>query len=103
MSRYLSPEPLLQSPRWVRDEWKKQGRQASAYAYANNNPVTNYDSDGTLTRQYHRDGKGNETVRALEAPLRKELVEQCKKEAEKNEGECTKKSKMCSEPSATPG
>jgi len=67
--RYLSPEPLLLSPRWVREELS-QGRLVPAYAYAGNNPIANYDSDGNLTRQYRRDGKGNEFVRALEAPLR---------------------------------
>ncbi len=94
MSRYLSPEPLLQNPKVVLSELQA-GRQMPAYGYAGNNPITNYDSDGNLTRQYRRDGKGSAIVRGLEAPLREELVEQCKKEAENNESECKKKNKAC--------
>ena len=98
---YLSPEPLLQSPLWLKDELRA-GRQVAVYSYAANNPITNYDSDGNTTRQYRRDGKGNEWVRALEAPLRAELVQQCKKEAEENEAECVKKSTECNPPALPP-
>jgi len=45
--KYLSPEPLLQDPNWVRRELKA-GHQVPAYAYARNNPITNVDPDGLL-------------------------------------------------------
>lgn len=42
---YLSPEPLLQSPNWVKRQLEN-GHQVPAYAYARNNPITNIDPDG---------------------------------------------------------
>jgi hypothetical protein len=42
---YLSPEPLLQSPKWVRSELVG-GHQVPTYAYARNNPVAYVDPTG---------------------------------------------------------
>lgn len=42
---YLSPEPLLERPRWVRAELE-DGYPVSAYAYGRSNPVQNTDKDG---------------------------------------------------------
>jgi RHS repeat-associated protein len=43
--RYLSPEPLLQSPEWVATQIRL-GRQTPTYSYAANNPVRLTDSTG---------------------------------------------------------
>jgi hypothetical protein len=43
--RYLSPEPLLQSPSWVASQLRS-GRQVPSYSYALNNPVRYVDRDG---------------------------------------------------------
>jgi hypothetical protein len=43
--RYLSPEPLLQRPNWVKGQLET-GHQVPAYAYARNNPVAYVDPDG---------------------------------------------------------
>ena len=43
--QYLSPEPLLQDPEWVRDELRS-GHQVPVYAYARNNPIANVDRNG---------------------------------------------------------
>jgi len=50
--RYLSPEPMLQDPKWVTGELAS-GHQVPAYSYANNNPIANTDPNGlwTLTVQ----------------------------------------------------
>lgn len=48
--RYLSPEPLLQDPTWVKEELKL-GAQVAAYAYASNNPVVNSDPSGLFVRR----------------------------------------------------
>ena len=42
---YLSPEPMLQNPRWVASELGS-GHQVPAYAYARNNPVAYSDPTG---------------------------------------------------------
>ena len=42
---YLSPEPLLQDPKWVRDE-ASDGFSAPTYSYARNNPVKYIDPTG---------------------------------------------------------
>lgn len=42
---YLSPEPLLQNPNWVRRELKS-GHQVPSYAYARNNPIAYTDVTG---------------------------------------------------------
>jgi RHS repeat-associated protein len=47
--RYLSPEPLLQSPSFVRT-MLKSGHQVPAYAYAANNPSSYVDPDGLRIR-----------------------------------------------------
>ncbi|MEQ1737735.1 MAG: RHS repeat-associated core domain-containing protein, partial [Rhodoglobus sp.] len=44
-SRYLSPEPLLQRPGWVKRE-AEQGYATPTYAYARNNPVRHTDPTG---------------------------------------------------------
>ncbi|MCU0697390.1 MAG: RHS repeat-associated core domain-containing protein [Myxococcaceae bacterium] len=46
--RYLSPEPLLQSPTWVANELRS-GHQVPTYAYARNNPVRFTDPKGLFT------------------------------------------------------
>ena len=43
--RYLSPEPLLQNPKWVKEELTG-GHPVATYAYARNNPVTTVDPTG---------------------------------------------------------
>jgi RHS repeat-associated protein len=53
--RYLSPEPLLQSPNWVTSELS-QGHQVPAYAYARNNPMMNVDPTGLFVDWDVRDG-----------------------------------------------
>lgn len=45
MGSYLSPEPLLQNPWWVRRELKA-GHQVLPYGYARNNPVRYVDPSG---------------------------------------------------------
>lgn len=45
VGRYLSPEPLLQDPRFV-TAMAKRGLTTPAYAYAVNNPIGYYDPDG---------------------------------------------------------
>jgi len=87
IGRYLQPEPLL-STTSMPTKMAGEGRSAPAYAYSENNPLSKQDPDGRLTRQYRRDGKGNETVRRLEERLRQELIDQCAKEADKNLNGC---------------
>ncbi|MDP1830147.1 MAG: RHS repeat-associated core domain-containing protein, partial [Archangium sp.] len=43
--RYLSPEPMLQEPDWVRSE-AQDGFSAPTYAYARNNPTGTIDENG---------------------------------------------------------
>ncbi len=45
ISHYLSPEPMLQDPEWVRSELQS-GFQVPAYAYARNNPIAYTDPTG---------------------------------------------------------
>jgi hypothetical protein len=59
-------------------------------AYSENNPLSKQDPDGRIVRQYRRDGKGNEIVRQLEAPLRRQLIDDCAAEADKNLNDCEK-------------
>ena len=47
--RYLSPEPLLQSPRYVK-RMAKRGMSVPTYAYAANNPLRYTDADGRALR-----------------------------------------------------
>ena len=49
LSRYLSPEPLLQSPAYLR-RMAQNGTSVPTYAYAANNPVRYIDSDGRRFR-----------------------------------------------------
>lgn len=47
--RYLSPEPLLQNPRFA-TAMAKRGLSTPAYPYAANNPITYVDPDGLRIR-----------------------------------------------------
>ena len=42
---YLSPEAMLQDPKWVKEE-AQGGFSAPTYAYARNNPLSYVDKDG---------------------------------------------------------
>lgn len=46
---YLSPEPLLQNPEWLKAK-VELGQQVPAYGYAANNPIGNTDEDGLQPR-----------------------------------------------------
>jgi hypothetical protein len=46
--KYLSPEPLLQDPKWVSEELQS-GHQVPAYSYARNNPLPYTDPTGLFT------------------------------------------------------
>lgn len=45
LGRYLSPEPMLQYPQWVKDQ-AQSGFSTPTYAYARNNPARYIDQDG---------------------------------------------------------
>lgn len=45
LGRYLSPEPLLQDPVWLRSQ-ATDGIASPTYAYAGNNPARNVDPNG---------------------------------------------------------
>lgn len=49
LGRYLSPEPLLQSPGYVK-KMAKRGMSVPAYAYAANNPIRHVDATGLWTQ-----------------------------------------------------
>jgi RHS repeat-associated protein len=55
--RYLSPEPLLQNPEWVRSELE-DGHQVPAYSYARNNPVSTTDPTGLYAWRVECLGRG---------------------------------------------
>jgi RHS repeat-associated protein len=48
IGRYLSPEPLLQSPWWVRGE-SSEAHTTPTYSYVRNNPVASTDPNGLYT------------------------------------------------------
>jgi RHS repeat-associated protein len=50
IGRYLSPEPLLQDPKFV-GLMAKRGQSMPTYSYANNNPVSKYDPNGRTTAE----------------------------------------------------
>ena len=50
MSQYLSPEPLLQKPRYVLS-MAESGMSVPPYAYALNNPLSYTDDDGLRAKQ----------------------------------------------------
>lgn len=70
--RYLSPEPLLQSPMYT-VAMAQQGFSTPAYAYALNNPVNYYDPDGFDV--YNSSGR-NLIIKPSEGPSIKWTKEQ---------------------------
>jgi len=54
--RYLSPEPYLQRPRYVKAR-AGLGTTMPTYAYANNNPIRYSDRTGLFTTDYDNEGK----------------------------------------------
>lgn len=55
--RYLSPEPLLQSPQYM-SAMAQSGMSVPTYAYANNNPLMYVDQDGLRTEPAPGNGSG---------------------------------------------
>ena len=62
--RYLSPEPLLQSPMYVR-RMAQSGMSVPTYAYAANNPLRYVDADGLRITWDQNDAALNRQVARL--------------------------------------
>jgi len=87
IGRYLQPEPLL-STMSTSTKWRARDARRRLTPAWRERSALQAGPGRTLTRQYRRDVKGNETVRRLEARLRQELIVQCAKEADKNLNDC---------------
>lgn len=98
VGRYLSPEPMLQSPNFVLFRAKLEGRGLETYSYASNNPTSRIDDDGLTTRQFKRDGSYSSAAKALDAVGKQRLYDKCAKEANEAGDECRKKDKACQPP-----
>jgi len=83
IGRYLQPEPLL-STMSTSTKWRARDARRRLTPAWRERSALQAGPGRTLTRQYRRDVKGNETVRRLEARLRQELIDQCAKEVDKN-------------------
>jgi len=83
IGRYLQPEPLLSTHEHV-TKWRARDARRRLTPAWRERSALQAGPGRTLTRQYRRDVKGNETVRRLEARLRQELIDQCAKEVDKN-------------------
>ncbi|WP_164002203.1 RHS repeat-associated core domain-containing protein [Pyxidicoccus caerfyrddinensis] len=102
IGRYLQPEPLLQSPLRITLALKLgEVGFPSAYAYAGNNPVGNFDADGRTTRQYRRDGTGSTAAEVLHNAGRVAEAQRCAKKANEILNECLNKEE-CEEPPPLP-
>ena len=74
--KYLSPEPLLQSPEWVKSR-AMEGRSVPTYAYASNNPINRTDPDGRHDTNGCQNGGSCETCAQKAGSITSETLRNC--------------------------